>query len=710
MTIKRSAIVVALLFALGVAVVGSPLGAATVNVYPNATAYHTGSVNGNSGTPVPLYSTTMFFQGGADNNQKRAWARFNTSPVPPGSTVDSLRFYMNVQTSSNPNIHLMQMAADPTTATWAALYADIADGAQYFDTTALGPGWNSCLLPAQAITDFTSQLTAEWFAIGIHEYHATAGNFAQASGWDNDDSMPYIAVFYTPLPPPVAPAPVSPDNGDTVAFLRPELEVGDLSGATKYHFRIFLSGVKAAEESVATFTWTPATNLMNESTYTWDCRARNIAGWGDYFTPAWSFTIHYVPPDTFWTAKASVPLGGKGKNVKDGACAAYQEKADSGFIYLLKGNNTAEFYRYNTAANVWTSKESIPVIGRSGKKKKVKKGATMAAASSKLYAAKGNNTLEFWEYNPAATDAYKWTQKADVPTGIKNVKEGAGAVGYTIGDTCYVYFLKGSGTQEFYRFNLLTNTWASKASAPAGLSGKPFKKGSGITDPNDGLLYVLKGSYNEFFSYNVDSNRWFTMTSLPLVNRLLKKKKAGDGAGLAYHDGIVYALKGGNTQEFWSYWVDSNRWTQRTDIPLAGGKRVKGGGTLVFAAKADALYATAGNNKLDFFKYGLWGFVPTELSSGAMENASFRTPSATFRIAPNPFTGRATVSYSLSRAGKLSLKLYDVTGALVTTLRTGFAAAGNYTANLDATRLSHGIYLMRLETENESTTQKLILE
>jgi hypothetical protein len=440
-----------------------------------------------------------------------------------------------------------------------------------------------------------------------------------------------------------------------------------------------------------------------------------------------SCNVVAVPGESGWVRKADVPVGGKNKRVKDGGCLAYAEEGTGGqgsgagddpigYVYGLKGNNTAEFYRYNTSDNTWATRESIPVVGASGKKKRVKKGAALVQAEGRLYATKGNNTLEFWEYS-LSDKFYPWTQKADVPAGVKNVREGAGMVAARTGETTFVYLLKGSNTLEFYRFNTLSNAWETRASAPAGLSGRSFKNGSCVTVSEDGkTIYALKGSYNEFFAYQVDSNFWTTKTLLPLIGSSGRKKKVKDGAGIAQAGGFVYALKGGNTQEFWKYSADSDRWIQGPDLPLGGGKRVKGGGALV--AGSDGLYATKGNNTLEFWRYGLSGkcerkgdttpsSVPYEVQSSSFipHNSDFR-----LQIAPNPFSGAATISYSLPQAGNMTLKLYDVTGTLVTTLVQGYHAAGSSSFITHRSSFARGVYLLKLETETRITTSKLIIE
>jgi hypothetical protein len=120
---------------------------------------------------------------------------------------------------------------------------------------------------------------------------------------------------------------------------------------------------------------------------------------------------------------------------------------------------------------------------------------------------------------------------ADVPTGGgKTVKEGAGAAGVTVNDTGYVYLLKGSGTDEFCCYNTLTNAWETKASAPYGASGKPFKHGSCLAGTRADRLYALKGSYNEFFGRNGDASR----VSVSSGERLSSLLRRGQDSSLSF--------------------------------------------------------------------------------------------------------------------------------------------------------------------------------
>jgi hypothetical protein len=284
-----------------------------------------------------------------------------------------------------------------------------------------------------------------------------------------------------------------------------------------------------------------------------------------------------------------------------------------------------------------------------------------------------------------------------------------------VGDTTFIYFLKGSSTQEFYRYNVGTGTWSTPLSpAPLGTSGKPWKNGSCLTAEDDWetpiTIYAVKGSYNEFYAYDVATNTWTTKTPLPMTGSSGKKKKVKDGAGLAFLNNTVYCLKGGGTREFWTYEADSDQWTQLEDIPLGGGKPVKGGGALTRAN--DKLFAFKGNNTLEFYSYAPASAVSREQIAGssAQTGDAQRAPAFSLSVSPTLFRTGATIHYSLPRAGNYSLKLYDITGQLVTTLASGYHNAGTSSLRLSPSSLSSGIYVLKLTTDGSTTTAKLIVE
>jgi choice-of-anchor B domain-containing protein len=77
---------------------------------------------------------------------------------------------------------------------------------------------------------------------------------------------------------------------------------------------------------------------------------------------------------------------------------------------------------------------------------------------------------------------------------------------------------------------------------------------------------------------------------------------------------------------------------------------------------------------------------------------------------PNPFNPSTTISYSLSKASYITIKVYDVLGRQVALLADQYKQAGNYTVGFDAARLSSGVYYYTLNTDNGySESKKMIL-
>ena len=76
---------------------------------------------------------------------------------------------------------------------------------------------------------------------------------------------------------------------------------------------------------------------------------------------------------------------------------------------------------------------------------------------------------------------------------------------------------------------------------------------------------------------------------------------------------------------------------------------------------------------------------------------------------PNPFNPTTEIRYTMPSGGHVNLSVFDVLGRHVTTLVDGVYPAGSHKVQLDASDLSSGIYIYRLETGNEVLSNKMIL-
>jgi hypothetical protein len=81
---------------------------------------------------------------------------------------------------------------------------------------------------------------------------------------------------------------------------------------------------------------------------------------------------------------------------------------------------------------------------------------------------------------------------------------------------------------------------------------------------------------------------------------------------------------------------------------------------------------------------------------------------------PNPFNPSTVVSYSVSKAGLVTLEIYNSLGQKVNTLVNKRVEAGNYTVTWNGTDdkgnpLGSGLYFYKMKSGNYSSTKKMIL-
>ena len=77
---------------------------------------------------------------------------------------------------------------------------------------------------------------------------------------------------------------------------------------------------------------------------------------------------------------------------------------------------------------------------------------------------------------------------------------------------------------------------------------------------------------------------------------------------------------------------------------------------------------------------------------------------------PNPFNPTTVVSFQLSAASNVRLEVYDVRGREVAVLVNERKEPGAYSLRFDASRLSSGVYLLRLTAGNFARTRKMVVE
>ncbi|TVQ66443.1 MAG: T9SS C-terminal target domain-containing protein [Balneolaceae bacterium] len=76
---------------------------------------------------------------------------------------------------------------------------------------------------------------------------------------------------------------------------------------------------------------------------------------------------------------------------------------------------------------------------------------------------------------------------------------------------------------------------------------------------------------------------------------------------------------------------------------------------------------------------------------------------------PNPFNPTTRIDFALPEAAQVTLEVYNMLGQQVATLENGHLSAGQHSVSFDASDLSSGIYLYRLQAGDQVLTRSLTL-
>ncbi|MFI5219730.1 MAG: T9SS type A sorting domain-containing protein [Bacteroidia bacterium] len=108
----------------------------------------------------------------------------------------------------------------------------------------------------------------------------------------------------------------------------------------------------------------------------------------------------------------------------------------------------------------------------------------------------------------------------------------------------------------------------------------------------------------------------------------------------------------------------------------------------------------------DFTKNVEQAFYSAPLSSVGINEVMKENNLSVF---PNPSSGSTTISFSLSKSEKTSVKIFDINGRLITTLAKREFGEGKHNIKWDAEDVGAGIYFLRVDADTYSENQKLIV-
>jgi flagellar hook assembly protein FlgD len=79
------------------------------------------------------------------------------------------------------------------------------------------------------------------------------------------------------------------------------------------------------------------------------------------------------------------------------------------------------------------------------------------------------------------------------------------------------------------------------------------------------------------------------------------------------------------------------------------------------------------------------------------------------RNTPNPFNTDTTITFVLSKAGKVTVEVFNASGQKVDTILAAFLGAGPHSVTWNAVKRSAGVYLCTVKYGGHSRTVKMTL-
>ncbi len=137
--------------------------------------------------------------------------------------------------------------------------------------------------------------------------------------------------------------------------------------------------------------------------------------------------------------------------------------------------------------------------------------------------------------------------------------------------------------------------------------------------------------------------------------------------------------------------------------------------TVFLAFNADAVSDTTGGEikrSADFDKLmsNVYAWFGTQKSTGVAEQSGqVPTSYSLSQNYPNPFNPTTTIEFSLAKASKVQLSVYNMLGQKVATLVNGHRNAGHYKVTFDASDLPSGVYFYKLVAGDYQAIHKMVL-
>lgn len=257
-----------------------------------------------------------------------------------------------------------------------------------------------------------------------------------------------------------------------------------------------------------------------------------------HFNGEYTSAFKYTIATNTWENLASPPSPG---NDRDWMLPIAYDGAR--YFYTLMGTEDwREIYRYDTIAETWNGTSLLPATTSTdfvhtpifnGTDKIFYTGGQGYSSNDRIYT-----------YDLTTKTATRTGSQFGTTTGWKGVYVGG-----------YVYGLSRWDMNDFQRYDPVNDDWVVLATAPYN-----SHYGSEIIDGGDGYLYVSFGNRSNFSRYNIATNTWSGLASLPSGAFL-------QGGGITRIGRTIYALRGNSSGDMNRYNMDTNVWSTVAVLP-----------------------------------------------------------------------------------------------------------------------------------------------
>lgn len=348
-----------------------------------------------------------------------------------------------------------------------------------------------------------------------------------------------------------------------------------VSGNT-YYLRLKTQDT-AGNISSATTAFTYIYQGVNATTTT-KTSTSDFSGGTESDTTTLGDEIKLASKSGFWIEnRLSIPPAG----LSSGASWGYA--ASTNKLYSFRGSGTQTFYEYDIATDVWATKTNAPATVTTG-------GALAGGPSGYIYAARGGNTTTFWRYDPSG-NTWDDAAAADAPQPF------SGGSSLVYDGSRYIYALKGNADDTFMRYDTTNDTWDTLANtdfnAPTDHLINTVTTGGDLALGDSDSVYAIQGGgYSGFAKYSISANSWTQLLNLPAA-------ASAEGAQIEYDStsNTIYYFPANSKTAFFKYDIGADIWSELSDAPAtlttsAAMKNVDG-----------VLYILRGGGTQNFYTY-----------------------------------------------------------------------------------------------------------